>query len=144
MAPPFLETNQAGEIYYETSWDEQWSPKYMPPDEVGVEFIAIPSDSDIAKIGSLSIKERELVDEIKWRITHKQYSWEELTNHSIDPLPYSSRFERDFGYIALFTELRRGYENTNAGYPGHPSYSKRPRLRFEKDWGRVHKDLGTK
>ena len=47
MAPPFLETNQAGEIYYETSWDEQWSPKYMPPDEVGVEFTDL--DREVAQ-----------------------------------------------------------------------------------------------
>ena len=51
---PFLQTDEAQKIYCETSFEERWAPKYMPSDKVGVNFIAIPSDSDVARIERIS------------------------------------------------------------------------------------------
>jgi hypothetical protein len=135
MVPPFLETNQSEEIYCETPSEVRFAPKWMPSEEVGLRYIAIPSNSDIARIQTLSNKERELVDEIKWRITHQNNSWEgmEVLSLKYEPwntIPSSSLMEDSSfdGYLPYFTDLRRGYENAGL--------YKRPKLRFEDDQDR--------
>ena len=130
---PFLQIDETQEIYCEFPRGDQWAPKYMPREEVGVRYTVIPSDSDIARIGTLSNKERELVDEIKWRFTHQGYSYEELQVVSPRYSPWnsiapSSTIELFSGLTPEFTELRRGYENMGR--------EKRPTLCFEKDQDR--------
>ena len=73
--PPNNQTN-TNIVYWDADGPQpKWlSRQAFAPDE----FITIPSDSDLDQIENMSNEDHELVDEIKWRITHQAYSFEEL------------------------------------------------------------------
>jgi hypothetical protein len=131
--PFFSSTDMAHERYFDKSFEDQlekqMASKYIPTEEVGIRYIVIPSDSDIIRIGALSDNERELVDELKWRLTHRNNSHDDLevvalevSRSPSEPVPSSLLELNPAGLIALFTDLRRGYENFG-----------RPGLRFGND-----------